>query len=356
MRRYSFLARCRVSVVAFAVVSIFTAPAFADTSEGTSSSGGSASGSATTAKSSNSTWARGTVRFNSDSNAKMSTPDSGSASAASQATGAANAASGRHVSAIHENVATNSSATESGVSKGAHAYASASGRAGRATISVNAQAQAQSVAGQLTASASASDGSTAIAALGTITNLQTFVPGGVTKLLQNGGISESISCNSGGTCSYATLGNNSVSAGIKLFASTGTVTFGAAEAYLSSVLSVYASAGSMGVSATASSNITGAGSSGGKNYSTAVVAQLWASSGSRVWTAQTASGTVIGTVWRSGGAMCVSTQVQYKHSRRTPRKIVECKTIAPHIIARHQQSGSQFFLTNLFKSRPPSIK
>ncbi|MEO9167604.1 MAG: hypothetical protein ABI230_04295 [Aestuariivirga sp.] len=286
----------------------------------------------------------------------MSAPDSGSASAASQATGAANGASGSGVSAINANVGTNSSATESGVSKSAQAQATASGSAGPAAISVNAQAQAQSVAGQLTASASASDGSYANAALGSITNLKTFVPGGITKLLQNGANSESISCNSGGSCSFATLGNNSVSAGIKLFASTGTVTFGDAEAYLSAVLSVNASAGSMGISATASSNITGAGSSGGKNYSTAVVAQLWASSGSRVWTAQTASGTVTGTIWRSGGTICASTQVQYKHSRRTPRKIVECKTIAPLKIARHHQSSLQFSLTNLFRARVASTK
>ena len=364
MRRSVFIARTGLAVALMSSATAFSNSSFADIAAASGGANGTVSATATNSAPAGTTASQGNVSLATGSQASENGQNQGTASTNSTATAAAGAAAGIGSISLTMASGADTSVASTSTTKNAAANASASGSIGPAQLGVLAQAHASSGPGQLTATASASDGSFALAKLGVVNDLKTSVPGGVTQLLQKNSGTESISCNAAGTCSHANVSNNSVSAGIKIFANTGTVTAGTAEAMLSAFLSAEANASSIAVGASASSTISGTGTSSGHGYSASVSANIgsWGSSGS--WRATSIDGTTFGTtvgtisarVWVEGEKMCASTQVHLRHGRHAMKTIVKCKRVKTEKRSAFQKTTTRNWLSNLFESRPKSRK
>ena len=342
------VARCQFGLAALFTTVVFASPAYAETAASASGANTTVSSSAATTNVSTGTNANAVTGFGVTATATGDNAGGGSAAASSQSVAKASATVAANTTSLVLSAGVNSAATSTGAQKDANTQAAVTGATGPVTTNVSAQAQASSKPGQLTAAAKASDGSFAFAAIGTINQLQTFVPGGTTKLLHNGSGTESITCNAGGTCSNATIGNNAVSAGIHLVTSTGMVSAGGVDAILRAVLNVEAGAGWSEVFAAASSNVAAQASSGGggnatrvsgniQNWSNATVGPTSSggsgntgnSGGTVVWGATTSSGTATGTVWLSGNKLCASTRVGLNHNKHTVKVVTKCRRVNP---------------------------
>ena len=366
MRRSVFIARAGLAVALMSSVTAFSNSSFADIAAASGGANGTVSATATNAAPAGTTASQGNISLATGSQASENGQNQGTASTNSKETAAASAAAGIGSISLTMASGADTSVASTSTTKNATANASASGSIGPAQLGLSAQAHASSGPGQLTATASASDGSFALAKLGVVNDLQTSVPGGVTQLLQKNSGTESISCNAAGTCSHANVSNNSVSAGIKIFANTGTVTAGTAEAMLSAFLSAEANASSIAVGASASSTISGAGTSSGHGYSASVSANMgsWGSSG--IWRATSIDGTTVGygtavgtisaRVWVEGEKMCASTQVHLRHGRHAMKTIVKCKRVKTENRSAFQKTATRNWLSNLFESRPKGRK
>ena len=348
MRNRVLVAQRRLGLAALFSAAVLATPAYSETVASSSGANVTVSASAATTNASTGTNANAGAGFGVTSTATGDNAGGGSAAASSQSDAKASANAGANSTSLVLSAGVNSAVTSTGTQKDANTQASVTGTTGPAATNVNAQAQASSSPGQLTAAAKASDGSFAYAAVGIINQLQTFVPGGTTKLLHNGSGTESITCNASGTCSNATASNNAVSASIHLVTSTGIVSAGGVDAILRSVLNVEAGAGWFEVSAAASSNIFAQASSsshgsptrvsaGLQNWSSATAGQARRSSpgemgnasGTKVWQATTSSGTATGTVWLSGNTMCASARVKLRHNAQAVKVVTKCQQLRP---------------------------
>lgn len=328
-----------LAALSFVISALVAIPAIAEDAGGSGSGNGSASATAQTSNPSNPTSAAGVGGGSSVTNASNNGTDQ--ANADSGSTSSANASASAGNANVGLGIGTNSSANASlnGTDSNANSKASASGNVGSANLAANVQAQATSTPGQLTASAAASDGSYAYAALGAINSLVTFVPSGVTKTLQNGQGTLSISCNSGGTCSQASVGSNSVYAGIRMV-TTSAGSAGGVESVLRAVLNAEASAGWHEIYSSAEASISGFGNGHGADFAAGVSgnsnarSQAWvghppvAGSG-WFWNVSTTEGAkASGWVWSRGNQMCASTYVKSKAGLHKMKKVSVCKRIA----------------------------
>ena len=348
MRNRVLVAQRRLGLAALFSAAVLATPAYSETAASASGANATVSSSAATTNASTATNANAGAGFGVTSAATGDNSGGASAAASSQSIVKASATVAAHTTSLAISSGVNSVATSTGVQKDANTQASVTGTTGPATTNVNAQAQASSGPGQLTAAAKASDGSFAFAAIGTINQLKTFVPGGATKLLHNGSGTESITCNASGTCSNATIGNNAVSASIHLVTSTGMVSAGGVDAILRAVLNVEAGAGWSEVFGAASSNVAAQASSSGGGNATRVIGNIqnWSNSavgpassggsgntgnsgGKTVWQATTTSGTATGTVWLSGNTMCASTRVKLRHNAQAVKVVTKCQHLRP---------------------------
>ena len=374
MRNRVLVAQRRLGLAALFSAAVLAPPAYSETAASASGANATVSSSAATTNASTATNANAGAGFGVTSAATGDNSEGASAGASSQSNVKASATVAANTISLAISSGINSVATSTGAQKDANTQASVTGTTGPATTNVSAQAQASSGPGQLTAAAKASDGSFAYAAIGTINQLQTFVPGGTTKLLHNGYGTESITCNASGTCSNATAGNNAVSASIHFVTSTGMVSAGGVDAILRAVLNVEASAGWSEVFAGASANVAAQSSSKGygnatsvagyiQNWSSATVGQ--ASSGSigktgngggpTVWQATTSSGTATGTVWLSGNTMCVSTRVKLRHNAHAMKAVTKCEHLRTHRDVSNKPTLFKW-LTTAFESRNTAEK
>ena len=349
MRKSTLVVRRQIGLAAlFSVAAVFATPAYSENAASSSGANVTVSSSAATTNVSTGTSASAGAGFGITASAKGDKAAGGSAAASSQSNAKALATSGANATSLELTVGVNSAVTSTGAQKIANAQALVTGTTGPAATNVSAQAHASSGPGQMTAAAKASDGSFAYAAIGKINQLQTFVPGGVTKLLHSGAETESITCNASGTCSNAKAGNNAVSAGIHLVTSTGIVSAGGVDAILRAVLKVEAGAGWSEVFTAASANVAAHASSGGGNairvsgniqiWSKASVFQAssggsgsmgsGAGGGTTVWQAATSNGTATGTIWLTGNMICASTHVRLRHSDRAVKAKTKCRHIA----------------------------
>ena len=310
------------------------ASSFADDVAASSAASGTVSAKAASTPAPAVTTSHGNVGFQTGSQVIVNGQQDGAARSNSQAVATAGASAGVGSVALALSSGASTAVSSAGGNKNAVATAAAAGSVGAAQLNLSAQAKATSGPGQMTASANATDGSFALAEKGVVNRLVTFTPGGVTTLLHNGDGSQSVSCNASGTCSQASVQNNSVSAGIRIFGTADRFTAGNANAVLHAFLNVEARAGWQEVSATASSYISGGGSSNGRNYSAQVSATLRTSGTSRIWLAPSAdhrgAGFAAVNVWRMGDSVCVSTQVHVGDRRDKLQTFAKCRHLKPH--------------------------
>ena len=353
MSKTPLIARAGLAVIFLATTIINVSPSFADEAAASSAAGGTVSANSSDTGSPPSTTSQGSVSFGTGTQASGDDQGGGTASANSQAT--ASAGAGSISLSLSSDVETSVSSTGD---RKAIVDSAAGGSIGSAHIVVVAHADATSGPDQLTASATANDGSYALAEKGIVNGLISFVPGGVTQILYNGSSFQSVSCNASGTCSSAIVANDSVSAGIRIFASTGTIDAGNVNAFLNAFLSVEASAGWSYVSAAATSNINGTGNSNGLTYSANVSANIGTSGNSGIWRVTSVDnvkgGAVSARVWLQGENICASTKVHLRHSQHGMTKIVKCRHLKKN--SRHQstvliQQSHKNWLTKLFSSK-----
>lgn len=354
MSKTPLFARAGLAVIILATTTINVSPSFADEAAASSAAGGTVSANSSDTGSPPSTTSDGSVSFGTGTQASGDDQGGGTASANSHAT--ASAGAGSISLSLSSDVETSVSST--GGDRKAIVDSASGGSIGSAHIVVVAHADATSGPDQLTASATANDGSYALAEKGIVNGLKSFVPGGVTQILYNGSSFQSVSCNASGTCSSAIVANDSVSAGIRIFASTGTIDAGNVNAILNAFLSVEARAGWSYVSAAATSNINGTGNSNGLTYSANVSANIGTSGDSRIWRVTSVDnvkgGAVSARVWLQGENICASTKVHLRHSQHGMTKIVKCRHLKKNRM--HQstvliQQSHKNWLTKLFSSK-----
>jgi hypothetical protein len=356
MSATTLIVRASLTVVFLASTTSFIGPTFAD-SIATSAAGGNVSANSSDSGSPSSTSSQGSVSFSSGSQASGNEDGGGSANSNSHATASAEASAGAGSISLGLSSDAKTSVTSAGDNNNAIVDAAAAGSIGPAHLEIIAHADATSRPDQMTASAAANDGSYAIAQQGLVNGFESFVPGGTTHLIYNGSGTGSVSCNATGTCSIAMVANNSVSAGIRIVASTGTITLGNVEAVLSALLSVEASAGWNYVSAAATSSIDGSGHNSNVKYSTNVSADI-RSSGKSVILRVTSSNNVkdggnSAKIWIQGEDICASTKIQLNYGKRKLKTIVKCRHYKKYKIKKNVEFARQShenWLTKLLKS------
>ena len=329
MSNFHLFAKAGLVLTVLASATAFGSRSFADDVSASSGASGTVSANASGSGTSGSISTEGSVSFQSGTQATGGAQGDGAASSKSgvTATAEATAIDGNISLALSSGSGTSVSSNDK--NKFAIADADAAGTIGPAHVNLVAHAEAKSGPDQLTATAKASDGSFALAQSGVVRGLSTFVPGGTTTLLQNGSGFQSVSCNVSGTCSYASVTNDSVSASIRIFANTGSVTVGNVNAILSAFLSVEASAGRFAVSSTATSSISGSGISTGKDYVARVSGKVGTTGYSTIWRATSTDNNKVAKisaqVWLQGEKICASTKVHLKNRKYGLKTIVKCK-------------------------------
>jgi hypothetical protein len=357
MSKTTLIVRACLAVSILSSTTAFVSPSFADEVAASSTADGNVSANSSDRGSPPSTSSKGNFSFSTDSQASGNNKGDGTARSNAEATASAEAKAGAGGVSLSLTSETGTSVSSIGGNNLATADSAAAGSIGPGHVVLTAHAEANSGPDQMTASATASDGSYALAEKGILNGLVTFVPGGMTQLLQNGSSLQSVSCNAGGTCSTAIVANDSVSAGIRIFDNTGTVNAGNVNAILNAFLSVEAIAGWTYVSAAASSSINGSGSSSSPTYSANVSANIRTSGNSGIWRVTSVDGAKIGAVsgrvWVQGANLCASTKVHLRHSKHSMATIVKCKHLKKNSIGQRSvfiQQSRKNWLTKLFNS------
>jgi hypothetical protein len=363
MRKSIFVAKAGLVVAVLTAATVFAPPLFADEVAATSEASGTVAAAASSTESPATTSSEGNVSFTTSTETTQNDQGEGAASSNSLATATAEATAGGGSVALTVTSNAETSVSSTATTKGAAADAAASGTIGLANLDVAVHAEATSGPDQMTASANASDGSFALAEKGIVNGVKSFVPGGVTKLLQNKTGFESISCNAGGTCSRATMTNDSVSAGIKILANTDTATAGNVDAILRAFLSVEVSAGWYDVAAMASSNISGSGTSKGTGYSASVSANVGSSGNSGIWRVTSFDNgkvkAISANVWLQGEKMCASTQIHATQGQHGLKTVVKCQNFKKNKTSQKivfVQQSRENWLTKLFRWRSTARK
>jgi hypothetical protein len=126
---------------------------------------------------------------------------------------------------------------------------------------------------------------------------------------------------------------------------------------LNAFLSVEASAGWSYVSAAATSNISGSGSSSGTGYSANVSASIGTSGNSGFWRVTSIDkvkiGSVSAKVWTQGENICASTKINSRHGFHGKITIVKCRHLKKNNIRQRTvfvQHSRKNWLTKLFSS------
>ncbi len=288
---------------------------FCSTVLGQTHSSGGANGqvnaNASTTHASHPTFSKGSLDFGVRSQAA----GSGTATSTAQAKTNAAARVGHQQISLKLSSASTAHVASQDTFGNASAATQAGGKIGRAELNVTASAKATSAPGQWMASAHASDGSWAVAAVGAVNLLHTNVPGGVTETVTRNEFTRSISCNAGGTCSTATVSPHSAKAAIRLVSTTGLVAAEKENAMIQAWSKVGASASRIEVSASASSAIRGWGTSSGKDFSVTVSSRLQTATDARANNAATDNAAVSVSaglqgsshpIWTTGDHHCVA--------------------------------------------------
>jgi len=328
MLKRVFLVHARLAASLLISGSLFATAAYAEVVAATSGAGGDVSSAATIIGAGDATTADGKITFGTKSHANWDkhAKDAGTEGHV-RATAFSRAGDAHQSLSMSANSSTGVFAA--GEAKHARANASVDGTIGAAHLHVSAQAMAISSPGQMTAQASSSNGAYAFAASGTQNALKTFVPNGITRILQISMGTESISCNAGGTCSHATMTSNAVSAGITIVTTTGTIVVGNARQVLQAFLNVEAGVGP-NVTATAASNISGKGTSFFKNVKAEVSANIGTQGNSSILTFASSNGSYGGSItaksWTQGFETCVSIKIRAANGKN--QTLSKCKQTA----------------------------
>jgi hypothetical protein len=357
MGRYTLVVRACLAIGILTSTTAFVSPSFADQAAASSAADGKVAANSSDSGSPPSTSSQGNVSFSTGSQASGNNKGDGTARSHAQAAASASATAGAGGISLGLTSETGTSVSSADGNNSATADSAAAGTIGPAHIVLIAQAGANSGPDQMTAWANASDGSYALAEKGILNGLVTFVPGGMTQLLQNATGLQSVSCNASGTCSTATVANDSVSAGIRIFDNTGTINAGNVNAVLNAFLSVEASAGWSYVSAAAISNISGSGSSSGPAFSANVSASIGTSGKSGFWRVTSIDNVKIGgvsaKVWTQGDNICASTKISSRHGLHGKITIVKCRHLKKYSTRQRAvfvQHSHKNWLTKLFSS------
>ena len=340
-------ARHSLGFVALVTAVAFAPPAHSENFTSSSGANVATSSAATTTNVSTGTNATAGAGFIATSNAAGTAEGGGTAAGNSSSYAQASATVAGITTKLTIAAQTHAAIASIGSQKDASGNASATGTIGAAAINNTATALAVSGPGQITAAAKGSDGSFAIAAVGAIYNLNTYVPGGVTKVLHSGASTESITCNAGGSCSQAKTSDHSVSAGLHIVTTSGIVSAAGVDAILRSVLNVEAGAGWSEVNASATSNIFAKASSNHngnaitvngnlQNWSVAAILhpvskgiENGAFGGENAFSSNVSvSQRASVAVWQNGNTMCVSTNVRPNQTFRSVKVVTKCRRLS----------------------------